>query len=108
MKQDIKNLLGLQNIWVDSWKIYDDKIIVNVHHPKKSCMCVYCTCNTKRIHEYKTRIKKRGLVRTNNITGERGEFLVIETYNKTSNISNLQAAPEGTQNVDALSRKGER
>lgn len=52
-------------------------------------------------------LKKRNLVRTNNIVGERGEFLAIETYNSMSGLPNLQAAPEGTQNVDALSRKGE-
>ncbi len=53
-------------------------------------------------------LKKRGLVRTRNIVGERGEFLAIETYNSIAGMPNLQAAPEGTQNVDALSRKGER
>ena len=53
-------------------------------------------------------LKKRGLVRTNNMVGERGEFLAIETYNSISGLPKLQAAPEGTQNVDALSRKGER
>lgn len=53
-------------------------------------------------------LKKRNLVRTNNIVGERGEFLAIETYNSIGGLPNLQAAPEGTQNVDALSRKGER
>lgn len=53
-------------------------------------------------------LKKRGLVRTRNIVGERGEFLTIKIYSETANIPNLQAAPEGTQNIDALSRKGER
>lgn len=53
-------------------------------------------------------LKNRNLVRTNNIVGERGEFLAIETYNSISGLPNLQAAPEGTQNVDALSRRGER
>jgi len=53
-------------------------------------------------------LRKRNLVRTRNIVGERGEFLAIEYFNGTSGLSNLQAAPEGTQNVDALSRKGER
>ena len=56
----------------------------------------------------KNKLKEKGLVRTNNITGERGEFLAIATYNNTPGMPNLQAAPEGTQNVDALSRKGER
>lgn len=54
------------------------------------------------------RLKERGLVRARNIVGERGEFLAIKTYNKTSGLAKLQAAPEGTQNVDAISRKGER
>lgn len=53
-------------------------------------------------------LKKRGLVRTKNMVGERGEFLAIEIYKATAGLPNLQAAPEGTQNVDALSRKGER
>jgi hypothetical protein len=53
-------------------------------------------------------LKKRGLVRTRNIVGERGEFLAIEMYKSISGLPNLQAAPTGTQNIDALSRKGER
>ncbi len=53
-------------------------------------------------------LKKRNLIRTRNIVGERGEFLAIETYDGISGLPNLQAAPEGTQNVDAISRKGER
>jgi hypothetical protein len=58
--------------------------------------------------EAELELKNRGLVRTRNIVGERGEFLAIETYNKIKGLPKLQAAPEGTQNVDALSRKGER
>jgi hypothetical protein len=53
-------------------------------------------------------LKSRGLVRTKNIVGERGEFLAIKIFNSTPGLPNLQAAPEGTQNVDALSRKGDR
>lgn len=53
-------------------------------------------------------LKERGLVRTRNIVGERGEFLAIETYKRIAGLPKLQAAPEGTQNVDAISRKGER
>ncbi len=58
--------------------------------------------------ETEKELKDRGLVRTRNIVGERGEFLAIENYNSIAGLPNLQAAPEGTQNVDALSRKGER
>jgi hypothetical protein len=53
-------------------------------------------------------LKSRGLVRTRNIVGERGEFLAIATYNSKPGLPKLQAAPKGTQNVDALSRKGDR
>lgn len=55
MKQDIKKLLGLQNVWVDSWKIKDKEMIVEIRSPRKSCMCLHCTCMTKRIHQYKFR-----------------------------------------------------
>ena len=50
----------------------------------------------------------RGLVRTKNMVGERGEFIAVEHYSNTPNMPNLQIAPEGTQNIDAISRKGER
>jgi hypothetical protein len=53
-------------------------------------------------------LQNRKLVRTRNIVGERGEFLAVEIYGKIPGMPKLQAAPEGTQNVDALSRKGER
>lgn len=56
----------------------------------------------------KVLLMARGLVRTNNIIGERGEFAVVDIYNNTPGLPNLQKAPEGTQNVDALSRKGDR
>lgn len=58
--------------------------------------------------EAENELKQRNLVRTRNIVGERGEFLAIANYSKIPGLPNLQAAPEGTQNVDALSRKGER
>ncbi|HBH71426.1 MAG: hypothetical protein UU88_C0001G0031 [Parcubacteria group bacterium GW2011_GWC1_42_11] len=58
--------------------------------------------------ETQQELRRRNLARTNNMVGERGEFLAVETYNFIAGLSKLQAAPEGTQNVDALSRKGER
>lgn len=55
MKQDIKKLLGLQNIWVDSWKIKSNKIIVKVRNPRMKCICPYCTNMTAKVHQYKFR-----------------------------------------------------
>ncbi|AXV16589.1 hypothetical protein CYG48_13365 [Neorhizobium sp. SOG26] len=40
--------------------------------------------------------------------GQYGEELAIHFFNNTPGCPNLQAAPVGTANVDAISRKGER
>lgn len=40
--------------------------------------------------------------------GQYGEELAIQFFNTTAGCPNLQAAPVGTANVDAISRKGER
>lgn len=53
-------------------------------------------------------LKDRNAIRTRNVTGERGEQLAIELYKSKTGYPKLQAAPEGTKNVDALSRSGER
>ncbi|MFC5647823.1 hypothetical protein ACFPYJ_01570 [Paenibacillus solisilvae] len=53
-------------------------------------------------------LKKRGIIRTNNVIGELGEYLVIKHYNKTTRLPKLQAAPTGTQNIDAISINGDR
>lgn len=53
-------------------------------------------------------LKKRNIIRTKNIIGDLGEYFSIFYYNNTPGLPNLQAAPAGTQNVDAISRKGER
>jgi hypothetical protein len=54
------------------------------------------------------RLKEIGQIRSNNITGERGEQLAISYYNSTVGLPKLQAAPKGTQNVDAISKRGDR
>lgn len=41
-------------------------------------------------------------------TGEIGETLAITFFKSTPRLDNLQRAPTGTKNVDALSRSGER
>lgn len=63
------------------------------------------------IHIYSDSIKelkKRNIIRTKNVLGELGEYLAILHYNKTAGLPKLQPAPIGTQNVDAMSRNGER
>jgi len=53
-------------------------------------------------------LKERNVIRTKNLVGDLGEYLAIEYFNKTPGMSNLQAAPAGTQNIDAISRNGQR
>lgn len=55
-----------------------------------------------------TELRDRKIIRSKNVVGDLGEYLAINFYNRTHNLPNLQAAPKGTQNVDALSRDGER
>ena len=40
--------------------------------------------------------------------GEIGEAFVIQYFTNTSGLPNLQAAPVGTKNIDAISRDGDR
>ena len=53
-------------------------------------------------------LKKRGVIRTKNLIGDIGEYLVIEHFNNSKGKSNLQSAPSGTKNIDAISRNGDR
>ncbi|MCM3527865.1 hypothetical protein M4D56_01985 [Cytobacillus oceanisediminis] len=53
-------------------------------------------------------MKLRGMIRTNNVVGELGEWLAIKYYSVIPGLPKLQAAPTGTKNVDALSVHGER
>jgi len=53
-------------------------------------------------------MKQRKIIRSKNVVADIGEQLVVNTYNKKPKFPKLQLAPEGTQNVDALSRNGER
>lgn len=55
MKQDIKKLLGLQNIWVDSWEISNHEINVKIRSPRTYCMCPGCTKSVSRVHQYSKR-----------------------------------------------------
>jgi hypothetical protein len=55
-----------------------------------------------------TEMKKRNIIRSKNIVGDIGEWLVVEKYNNTPNMSNLQLCQKSTKNIDAISRNGER
>ena len=53
-------------------------------------------------------LKKKDVIRSKNLIGDIGEYLVISHYCKTAGLSNLQRAPPSTMNIDAISADGER
>lgn len=53
-------------------------------------------------------LKSRGVIRTSNVIGDLGEYIAIDYYCSTPNLPKLQAAPIGTQNIDAISINGDR
>ena len=53
-------------------------------------------------------LKSRNVIRTNNVIGDLGEYLAIEHYTHTAGLPTLAAAPISTENIDAISRKGDR
>ena len=53
-------------------------------------------------------LKKRDIIRTNNLVGDLGEYWTRRKYNETPNLPKLQDAPKSTKNIDAISVKGER
>ena len=58
--------------------------------------------------ELLTKMQKNGLIRSKNVTGDLGEYIVIDYYTKTKGLPKLQFAPPSTKNIDAISINGER
>ena len=53
-------------------------------------------------------MRSRELIRTKNVTGDLGEYIVIDYYSRTKGLPKLQFAPPSTKNIDAISVNGER
>lgn len=53
-------------------------------------------------------LKKQKVIRSKNVVGDIGEYLAINYYCKTPGLPKLQFAPPSTENIDAISIKGER
>ena len=54
------------------------------------------------------KLKRREIIRTNNLIGELGEFIAASEYKKNSQLPQIQLNLKSTKNVDAISIKGER
>jgi len=53
-------------------------------------------------------LRNRGIIKTNNLVGELGEYYTKKIYSETPNLPRLQDAPAGTKNVDHISVRGQR
>lgn len=53
-------------------------------------------------------MRSQNLIRSKNVVGDLGEYIVIEYYKNTKGLPNLQFAPPSTKNIDAISKDGER
>jgi len=53
-------------------------------------------------------LKKRRIVRTNNLIGELGEFRVVIAYKNNPKLPRLELKQTSTTNIDATSVKGKR
>jgi hypothetical protein len=53
-----------------------------------------------------TELKRRKIIRTNNLIGELGEYLAFSAYQKDPKLPKLQLNLKSTKNIDAVSQKG--
>ena len=53
-------------------------------------------------------LRRRGVLRTKNTTGELGEYFTVDLYNNNPKLPNLFLPDPGVKNIDVLSRDGER
>lgn len=53
-------------------------------------------------------LKKRNIIRTNNVVGEIGEFLAVNYYNSHKGLPKMQLTIKTSANIDAVSINGER
>ena len=58
--------------------------------------------------ELLSKMREDELIRSKNVTGDLGEYIVIDYYTETKGLPKLQFAPPSTKNIDAISVNGER
>ncbi len=57
--------------------------------------------------ELLSKMREDRLIRSKNVTGDLGEYIVVDYYTKTKGLPKLQFAPPSTKNIDAISVNGE-
>lgn len=52
--------------------------------------------------ELLSEMREDKLIRSKNVTGDLGEYIVVDYYTKTKGLPKLQFAPPSTKNIDAI------
>ena len=55
MRKHIKELLGLQGVWIDSWDINEQEVRVKIRSPRTTALCTLCGKRSKKVHQYHQR-----------------------------------------------------
>lgn len=55
MRKHIKELLGLQGVWIDSWEITKQEVRVKIRSPRTTALCIDCGKVSKKVHQYHRR-----------------------------------------------------
>lgn len=50
-------------------------------------------------------LKTREIIRSKNLTGDLGEYLVVDYFNKNENLPNLEFAPPSNKSFDAIDKE---
>lgn len=61
MRNDIKKLLGLQSVWIDSWEIDERRFVVKIRSPRTGARCPECGRPSKKVHQYHRRLIKHSI-----------------------------------------------
>lgn len=61
MRKHIKELLGLQGVWIDSWDITEQEVRVKIRSPRTTALCINCGKMSKKIHQYHQRELKHSV-----------------------------------------------
>jgi len=57
--------------------------------------------------ELVSKMRENKLIRSKNVVGDLGEYIVVDYYTETKGYPKLQYAPTSTKNIDVISVNGE-
>lgn len=68
MRKHIRELLGLQGVWIDSWQVNDRQVLVKIRSPRTTAACHRCGKASKKVHQYHERMVKHSFWQSRTVT----------------------------------------